>query len=48
MLGHTYFLTGVTANVGPTYADYYDNPIQVSVAPVTVHYAYLPFVVKNY
>lgn len=50
MLGHTYFLTGVTANVGATYAGYYDNPLQVSVATFTppTEYIYLPFVAKSY
>jgi hypothetical protein len=50
VLGHTYFLTGVTANVGATYADYYDNPIQVSVATFTppTEYIYLPFVAESY
>lgn len=40
ILGHVYFLTGTTANVGATYLDYYDNPLQASVAvppPEVVH-----------
>jgi phage terminase large subunit-like protein len=50
VLGHTYFLTGVAANVGSTYASYYDNPIHVSVATFTppTQYIYLPFVAKSY
>jgi hypothetical protein len=50
VLGHTYFLTGVTVNVGATYAGYYDNPLQVSVAAFTppTQYIYLPFVAKSY
>jgi hypothetical protein len=47
MLGHMYFLTGTTANVGTTYAGYYDDPIQVSVAPVKVYFIYLPLVKKG-
>jgi hypothetical protein len=35
ILMHTYFLTGTTANVGPTYVDYYDQPLQASVAVFT-------------
>ena len=50
VLGHTYFLTGVTANVGATYAGYYDNPLQVSVATFIPPkwYVYLPLVAKSY
>jgi hypothetical protein len=50
MLGHTYFLTGVTANVGATYVNYYDNPIQVSVATFTPQEQtiYLPLVAKSH
>jgi hypothetical protein len=50
VLGHTYFLTGVTANVGATYAGYYDNPLQVSVATFIPPkwYVYLPLVAKGY
>jgi hypothetical protein len=50
MLGHTYFLTGTMANVGATYVNYYDHPIQVSVAAFTPpkQYIYLPFVAKGY
>jgi hypothetical protein len=50
VLGHTYFLTGVAANVGGTYVSYYDNPIHVSVATFTppTQYIYLPFVAKSY
>jgi hypothetical protein len=48
MLGHTYFLTDVTANAGAIYVDYYDNPLQVSVAAfVRQQYVYLPLVVRN-
>jgi hypothetical protein len=31
-LGHTYFLTGTATNVGATYVDYYDHPLQANVA----------------
>jgi hypothetical protein len=50
VLGQTYFLTEATANVGATYVDYYDHPIQVSVAAFTPpkQYIYLPFVAKGY
>jgi hypothetical protein len=50
VLGQTYFLTEATANVGATYAGYYDNPLQVSVATFTppTQYIYLPFVAKSY
>jgi hypothetical protein len=50
MLGHTYFLTGTMANVGATYVNYYDHPIQVSVAAFTPpkQYIYLPLVAKGY
>ena len=50
MLGQTYFLTEATSNVGHTYVDYYDYPIQVSVAPFTPpkQYIYLPLVFKNH
>lgn len=49
MLGHVYFLTGTTANVGATYLDYYDNPVQASVAavPPPRWYIYLPLVIKG-
>jgi hypothetical protein len=50
VLGQTYFLTEATANVGATHVDYYDHPIQVSVAAFTPpkQYIYLPFVAKGY
>ena len=50
VLGHTYFLTGVTPNVGSTYVNYYDSPIHVSVATFTPprRYVYLPLVAKGY
>jgi hypothetical protein len=50
ILGHTYFLTGVTPNVGDTYVNYYDSPIHVSVATFTPprRYVYLPLVAKGY
>ena len=49
LLGYTYFLTGVTANVGATYVSYYDNPIQVDVgAFISARYhVYLPLVAKR-
>lgn len=50
VLEHTYFLTGATPNVGATYASYYDNPLQVSVAVAASNprwYIYLPIVMKN-
>jgi len=48
MPAYTYFLTGTTTNVGATYVDYYDNPLQVSVAVVIpTWYVYLPIVMKN-
>ena len=48
ILGHVYFLTETTANVGATYLDYYDNPLQASVAvPLPKWYIYLPLVVKG-
>ncbi len=49
ILGHVYFLTGTTANVGATYLDYYDNPLQASVAsvPPPRWYIYLPLVLKG-
>jgi hypothetical protein len=47
-LRHTYFLTGTVANVGATYVDYYDNPLQTSVAAISpMRYIYLPLVTKN-
>lgn len=47
LLGQIYFLTGTTANVGQTYADYYDNPIQVTVeAFPSQHYVYLPVLTR--
>ena len=47
-LGHIYFLTGTAGNVGAAYVDYYDVPLQVSVATVTpVWYIYLPVVIKE-
>jgi hypothetical protein len=50
VLGQTYFLTEATANVGATYVDYYDHPIQVTVAAFTPpkQYIYLPLVAKGY
>jgi hypothetical protein len=50
VLGYTYFLTGTMVNVGATYVNYYDHPIQVSVAAFTSQkqYIYLPFVAKSY
>jgi len=47
LLAHIYFLTETAANVGATYVGYCDEPVQVSVAPVTVHHIYLPFVTKG-
>jgi hypothetical protein len=48
VLGHIYFLTGTTANVGATYVDYYDNPLEVNVAPFTPKWCiYLPLAMKN-
>ena len=53
LLEYTYFLTGVTANVGAIYANYYDNPIQANVgaipqaAPSARWYIYLPLVTKG-
>lgn len=47
-LGHIYFPTGTTANVGATYVEYYDNPLQTNVAAVPARwYVHLPLVVKN-
>ncbi len=49
-LGHTYFLTGITANVGATHMNYYDNPLQASVTTVSLSptwYIYLPLVLKK-
>lgn len=47
-LGHIYFPTGTTANVGATYVEYYDNPLQTNVAAVPSRwYVHLPLVVKN-
>jgi hypothetical protein len=50
VLGQTYFLTEATANVGATYAGYYDNPLQVSVTTFipSKRYVYLPLVAKGY
>jgi hypothetical protein len=50
VLGHTYFLTGVTTNVGDIYVSYYDHPIQVSVATFIPPkwYVYLPLVAKGH
>jgi hypothetical protein len=48
-LGQTYFLTGTLANVGTTYVDYYDNPVQVSaaiVSPALPNRVYLPITVR--
>jgi hypothetical protein len=50
VLRQTYFLTSSAANVGTTYADYYDNPIQVSVAtifPSLMWRVYLPIVTRG-
>jgi hypothetical protein len=50
ILVHTYFLTGAVTNVGATYTDYYDNPLQASVAVATSNprwYIYLPIVTRN-
>jgi hypothetical protein len=48
VLGHIYFLTGTTANVGATYVDYYDNPLEVNIAPFTPKWCiYLPLAMKN-
>jgi len=43
ILGQMYFLTGTTTNVGATYANYYDHPLQVEVAEyVGTFKIYLP------
>jgi len=48
VLGHIYFPTSTLANVGATYADYYDNPLQTSVGAVRSRWTiYLPFVAKD-
>ena len=53
VLGHVYFLTGAVTNVGATYVDYYDIPLQVSIASLppeaapSGRYAYLPVVIKD-
>jgi hypothetical protein len=49
LLGQIYFLTETTANVGTTYADYYDNPIQVTVEAYgsSMHYVYLPVLARS-
>jgi hypothetical protein len=50
VLRQTYFLTGSAANVGTAYADYYDNPIQVSIAtifPSPTWCIYLPIVTRG-
>jgi hypothetical protein len=47
MLGQMYFLTGTTSNVGATYANYYDHPLQVEVAEyVGVFKIFLPLLRK--
>jgi hypothetical protein len=49
MLGQTYFLTGARADVGATYAGYYDNPLQISVAfvgPGLPNKCFLPLVLR--
>jgi hypothetical protein len=47
MLGHIYFLTGTTANVGAVYVDYYDNPLELSVETASpMWYVYLPLVAR--
>ena len=50
VLGQSYFLTGAVANVGATYVEYYDNPLQVSVEawPGPLSYdIYLPLVMNE-
>jgi hypothetical protein len=52
ILGHVYFLTGAVTNVGAVYVDYYDNPLQVSIAgppaaAPTWWYVYFPLVMKD-
>jgi hypothetical protein len=47
-LGHIYFPTETLANVGATYVEYYDNPLQTSVVAVSSRwYVYLPVVAKH-
>ncbi len=41
LLGHVYFFTGTVPNVGNTYLEYYNNPLQVSVA------SFVPPVIPN-
>jgi len=50
VLGQSYFLTGTVVNVGATFADYYDHPLQVSVAagPGPLSYdIYLPLIMNK-
>ena len=48
LLGHMYFLTGTSTNVGAVYEDYHDHPLLVSVAPFTpMRYVYLPVVIRE-
>jgi len=48
LLGHIYFPTSTLANVGATYAGYYDNPLQTSVGTVRSRWTiYLPLVAKD-
>jgi len=43
-LGHLYLLTGTTTSVGAMFAESYDHPLEVSLAPVSeVWKLYLPF-----
>ena len=46
LLGYTYFLTGSVGNVGSVYANYYDNPLQVSVA-APMRRVFLPVIMKR-
>jgi hypothetical protein len=47
ILGQMYFLTGTTTNVGATYVDYYEHPLQVEVAAyVGVFKIFLPLLQK--
>ena len=46
LLGHTYFLTGSMSNVGSVYANYYDNPLRVSVA-TPMRRVFLPMIMKR-
>ncbi len=48
VLGHIYFLTGTTANVGASYVAYYDNPLEVSIVRFTPEWTiYLPLALKS-